>query len=171
MASLQNRPGTVAKVLERLKIKRFRRRIATSVDLALSSTLSLLGCLFAAEVAVGRRITKRDSEPPRRREDPAIRREIFLMSPSAGAAASIKTFVVPRVGFFVRARSRCPDNGVRTPTRPVRRPACGRSRCVHFPRCKDGHAASRRSHLPVQDWLKLNEPLFFLPLHRRHRPS
>lgn len=138
-------------------MRRLRSRIATGVDYAISSTVTLLGCLFTAEVAVGRRITKRDSEPLPRREDPATHRDTLLLSAPVEQPDSSSLYAARRVEIFGRPAGSCPINGGRLSARPGRQRITGRARCVRFPRCQYHRASSRSSKVSVQDWLKLHQ--------------
>lgn len=169
MAASQSRTGRLVAILQRLKIRRLSSRIATGVDYAISSTVSLLGCLFAAEVAVGRRITRRDPEPGRHREQSVSYHQTLLLSAPVEQPNPLALYSARCVEFFGRADASCPVNGGRTSARRARQRIIGRSRCVHLPSCKYRHAASRSSKVSVQDWLKLHQPS---PFHsRRHRGS
>jgi hypothetical protein len=169
MAASQSRPGRLTAVLQRLKIRRLRSRIANGVDCAISSTVSLLGCLFAAEVAVGLRITRRDPNPVRRHGQSASGRETLLLSAPAEQPDPPSLYAARCVEIFGQPAGLCPDNGARPSARTRRQRVTGRSRCVRFPRCKHRHAASRCSTVSVQDWLKLHQPAPFRS--RRHRHS
>jgi hypothetical protein len=169
MAVSQSRPGRLAGILQRLKIRRLRSRIATGVDYAISSTVSLLGCLFAAEVAVGRRITQRDPEPALHREADAAHQETPLLPALAEQPDSSSVYAARCVEIFGRAAGSCPVTGGRAPARHGRKRLTGRARCIHFPRCKYRCAASRCSKVSVQDWLKLHQPPS--SRSRRHRDS
>jgi hypothetical protein len=169
MAASQSRSGRLAAILQRLKIRRLRSRIVTGVDYAISSTVSLLGCLFAAEVAVGRRITRRDPAPVRHREEPASHHETLLVSEPDDRPAAASLYSVRCVEFFGPFAGACPVNGGRNLAPPGRKRITGRARCIHFPRCKYRHTASRSGNVSVQDWLKLQQPSPFRS--RRHRDS
>lgn len=171
MVSLQSRPGLIAAVPKRLKkqFKRLRAPIATSLDYAISSVLSFLGCLFAAEVAVGRRVTRRDPGLERRRQDPVARREQFLQSPAALLLPALDLMsAASRVEFFGQPPVKCPVNGDRAPAHRPGKRAYGHFRCIHFPRCKHRDAGSRLSHGTIQKPLKPSKPR---PHQRRPRSS
>jgi hypothetical protein len=157
MAASQSRSGRLTAILQRLKIRRLRSRITTGVDYAISSTVSLLGCLFAAEVAIGRRITRRDPEPALRREADAEHHETPLL-PALAEQSDFPLHTGRRVEIFGRPSGSCPVIGGRAPARHGRKCLTGRARCIHFPRCKYRRAASRCSKVSVQDWLKLHQP-------------
>jgi hypothetical protein len=169
MAASQSRSGRLTAILQRLKIRRLRSRIATGVDYAISSTVSLLGCLFAAEVVVGRRITRRNPEPMRRREADAEHHETPFLPALAERPDPSSLYAARRVEIFGRPVGSCPITGGRAPARHGRKRLTGRARCIHFPRCKYRRAASRCSKVSVQDWLNLHQPPS--SRSRRHRDS
>jgi hypothetical protein len=169
MALRKDHPGSVAAtILERLKIqlKRLGNHIDLCLDVMFTTTVILLGCLFAAEVALGRRVTQRDPEPRRRRDETGSRREQFLQSP-----ASLNTPAGRGVEIFGRSAGKCPDNGGQTADGRTKRRSRGYFRCIHSPSCKNSRALSRFSSFSVQDWLKLNQPSHFPPPQRRPRNS
>src|SRR5271169_158572 len=103
MARRKNRPGIVAaELLARLnhQFKRFRNHIATILDYVIYWAASLFCCLFAAEVAVGRKFTKRDPLPVRYRPEPATRREAFPRQSPAGQPVSLNTAAGRGVEIF-----------------------------------------------------------------------
>jgi hypothetical protein len=170
MAVRKDRPGSVAEtVLERWKIqfKRLCNLIDICLDVMFTTALILLRCLFAAEVAVGRRITRRDPEPPRRREDPGIRREKFLQSPAFGLPASLNTPAGRGVDIFGQSAGQCPVNGARTAGGRAQRRGRGYFRCIYSPSCRNSDAPPRFSNISLEDWLKLLNQ----PPQRRHRRS
>ena len=169
MAASQSRSGRLAAILQRLKMKRLRGRIATGVDYAISSTVSLLSCLFAAEVAVGRRVTRRDPETLRRQESPAAHHETTVLSTPVEQLEESSGYAARCVEFFGRPAGSCPVNGGRLSSGRGRKSVIGRARSIRFPGCKYRRAASRFSKVTVQNWLKLHQPP--ASRSRRHRPS
>ncbi len=145
MSRREDRPSSVvAELPARLnhQFKRFRNHMATILDYAIYWATGLFCCLFAAEVAVGRKLTKRDPLPVRYRPEPA----------------SLNTAAGRGVEIFGPASGPCPDNGARAVGRRSRKRGYGYFRCIHFPACKQRHAVSRISNVSVQAWLKSNQP-------------
>jgi hypothetical protein len=173
MVSLRICPGIPGKLRNRLRgsVKPIRRGIVASLAFTLSTLLTFLGCLFAAEVALGRRVTRRDPEPQRGRGKSAPEGEP-LLPPIACAPTALPDAPAGRgVEFFAQPQGECPVLGGRSPIRRAPGLANGFSRCVHFPRCRHRHAASRCSQISVQEWLKLNQSPGSSSHHRRHRAS
>jgi hypothetical protein len=168
MASRKDRPDIVAVILERLNIlfERLFTGLFFGVGLTISWATSLLACLFAAEVAIGRKITKRDPEP-KRRPDPQIRRTEFLHSSLAGHSIPLNTAPGRGVEIFGHFSGPCPDTGSHAAGHRTRKRGFGYSRCVYSPSCKNRRKPSRISNVSVQDWLKLNPSSHF----RRPRAS
>ena len=174
MARRKDRPGSIAaELLPRLnhQFKRFRNHIATGFDYLIYWAVNLFCCLFAAEVAVGRKLTKRDPLPVRYRPEPAARREEFPCQPPAGNPAPLNTAAGRGVEIFGPSSGPCPDNGAHAAGHRARKRAYGYFRCIHFPGCKHRRMPSRISNVSVQDWLKHNQPSHFQPPQRRPRGS
>ncbi len=173
MARLRMGPGIPGKIRKRLKgsFKPLRRGISSSLAFALFALVGFLGCLFAAEVALGRRVTRRDAELERHRGKPGPEGEELLPSPFARLSAPSNAPAGRDVGFFGQSHGQCPVPGGRASDRRAPGLANGFSRCIHFPPCRHTHAASRFSTVSVQDWLKLNQPPGFRSNHRRLRDS
>jgi hypothetical protein len=174
MSRRKDRPGRVAaELLARLnhQFKRLRNHIATGFDYLIYWATSLFCCLFAAEVAVGRKFTKRDPLPVRYRPEPATRREAFLRQPPAGHPAPLNTAAGRGVEIFGPGSGSCPDTGARAAGHRARKRAYGYFRCIHFPACKQRRKLSRISNVSVQEWLKLNQPSNSQPPQRRPRGS
>jgi len=174
MASRKDRPGSVAaELLARLnhQFKRLRNYIATGFDYVIYWAASLFCCLFAAEVAVGRKLTKRDPLPVRYRPEPATRREEFLRSPLAGHSAPLNTAAGRGVEIFGHFSGPCPVTGSHAAGHRTRKRGFGYSRCIYSPSCKNRRQPTRISNVSVQDWLKLNQPSNSQPPQRRPRAS
>jgi hypothetical protein len=174
MSRRKDRPGSVAaELLARLnhQFKRFRNHIATILDYMIYWVASLFCCLFAAEVAVGLKLTKRDPLPVRYRPEPATRREEFLHSPPAGHLAPLNTAAGRGVEIFGHFSGPCPDTGAHAAGHRTRKRGFGYFRCIYSPSCKNRRKPSRISNVSVQDWLKLNQPSSSQPPQRRPRAS
>ena len=174
MSRRKDRPGGgAAEFLARLnhQFKRLRNYIATGFDYVIYWASSLFCCLFAAEVAVGRKLTKRDPLPVRYRPGPATRREEFLRQPPAVHPASLNTAAGRGVEIFGHFSGPCPETGAHAAGQRTRRRGFGYSRCIYSPSCKNRRKPSRISNVSVQDWLKLNQPSSFQLPQRRPRAS
>jgi hypothetical protein len=171
MVRLRISPGVPGKLRQRLKgsVKPLRRGITSSLIFAFEALVTFLGCLFAAEVALGRKVTSREPEPERRHARLGPEGEELEPSPLASLSAPLNTAAGCGVGFFGQSQAQCPITGGRASRPRTLKPANGFSRCVYFPPCPHRHAASRISNYSVQDWLNLNHPRGFQSNPRRHR--
>lgn len=145
-------------------------RLADAVAFVIVRVFDLLACLFAAEVALGRRVAGSDADLEHLRSQ---RRSGFHKSlpTSASPVNPLSTAVGRGVTIPGLNPGHCHVSGMQTPRRLDASRTLGFSRCVHFPPCRQLPATSRFSLMHGTALPRFNSASRFPSPPRRPRQS